>query len=201
VLIPLVRRDANILRELLGLGLFVLGAVVGGLTVGAGVLVLNGLVSWLPLLPRVVVFAMVCALLAGHELRLYSVPLYQQHRMIPPGRFERSILAGIFLFAFELGVGFRTYIPHVAPFVLASAGWLILDDPLAVALVAVGWGSGRAFALMVRFLGVFLHEDADVDRGIELMARLDELVSRSGAHTAKAHLITAFVLCADLVLM
>ncbi len=118
---------------------FATGELLGGTVVGAVLVVLGSLVR--PLAPDAVRWALVVVLgvvVAGSEVGLYSLPLPQNGRQVPPTVVEAGGRVGALQFGFEMGTGLRTYMTSGLPHLTA----------LCVALVAPWWGgllAGTAF--------------------------------------------------------
>lgn len=121
------------------------GATAAILILGAGVFTLfpwdlRGL-SFLLLLS---------ALLIGRVTGRINLP--QRKWQIPIDVFRDSPVAGAFLFGVNLGLGFRTYIPSISPYILALSLLLLTNDPLIHLSVMMGFAVGRSSPMVGRLL-------------------------------------------------
>jgi hypothetical protein len=150
MLLPPVRRDLPPLWNHLAVLAFVSGVTVGGAVCSFGLLVLSGLVRWAPASLRLAAFLAAAALLLAVERGWVRLRLPDNHRLIPPSRFEHSAPVAGLLFGAELGLGFRTRIPTVAPYVLAALVLFQIDSAGQVLALSAGWGLGRGLPLFLR---------------------------------------------------
>lgn len=125
------------------------GTTSGAALTAAALLLFNGLLSPIPANIRATLFVLVVALLGLHVSRLLCLPLPERRYQIPRETFEGTAPAAAFRFAFELGLGFRTYIPAASPYGVAAALVLVTSGTLSHAVLvagatAVGFGAGRA---------------------------------------------------------
>jgi len=130
-------------------GRYLIGAVLGGLSTAMGLLLAAGLMSPLPATARAIAFVLAWMLLALHATRVLCLRLPERTYQIPRETFADDPDSAAFRFAYELGLGFRTYVTATSPYALALALVLIghrsLGLDLVVALAAgVGFGLGRA---------------------------------------------------------
>lgn len=130
-------------------GAYVAGNFAGSLLTGALLLVLSGLVSWLP--ERVAAGLLVAAVvaLAVRAAGLLDFRLPQNSRQIPAEAFLAPAPRAAFAFAFELGTAMRTYITKEAPYVAALVMILLAPSSLgpailAMVLLALGFAIGRS---------------------------------------------------------
>lgn len=133
-------------------GNYLIGAIAGALVTGFGLLLLGGLLSPLP--DRIGAIAATCAL-ALLTLRVTGVlclDLPQRQVQIARETFNQAPPAAARRFAFELGMGVRTYITATAPYALVVL--LVLGAPqttgavlAAGAVAALGYGLGRSLVV------------------------------------------------------
>ena len=130
-------------------GSYTIGAVAGACTTSFGLLVVSGLFSPIPATTRAVLAVCLLALLVLHVLGILCLDLPQRTYQIPRETFATQPGRAAFRFAFELGMGVRTYITAVSPYALATV--LVLVPPaslsgaaIAAAAAAVGYGLGRS---------------------------------------------------------
>ncbi len=130
-------------------GAYTLGAVVGALTTTTALVLLNGLVSPLPSNIRTGLAVCLLALLGLHATRILCLDLPERRYQIPRETFTSEPTRAAFRFAFELGMGVRTYITAVSPYALAIVLLLALPSTLGSAVfaalaAALGYGLGRS---------------------------------------------------------
>jgi hypothetical protein len=79
----------------------------------------------------------------------FSLP--ESRRQIPAEVFGGGLARGALRFGFELGTGFRTYVPALAPYVLLLV--LLIGRPTvsAALLIGLGFGFGRAVPIAFQF--------------------------------------------------
>lgn len=151
MLVSPVRGRALKLRTILLLAVvFTFGATAGGIVTGSLFFLLGGLIQWFPAVIR---SCMLCGLVGAAvwlSRRKRRVRLPQRQVMIPPTRFAGSLRSGFLLFGFELGLGFRTIIPSVGPYLAAAAVLLLSESLTDVMLISLGWGVGRSVPLWLR---------------------------------------------------
>lgn len=134
-------------------GNYLIGAASGALLTTTGLLVLGGLLSPLPPNLRVGLAVSLLAILALRVVGLLCLDLPQRAVQIPRETFTMGARQSAFRFAFELGMGVRTYITATSPYALAVL--LVLAAPqtlgsalLASVLAAVGYGCGRSVVVV-----------------------------------------------------
>jgi len=165
-----------------------LAAFTAGLALGAsgtaGVLwLLGGLTSPVPdSVARAVLLGGV-ALLLLREFGLLPLPLPENRRLVPQAVLHKPGLRPALIFGIELGTGVRTYVPAVAPYLLALAILLLGPDWTMVLLVALGFALGRAVMPMARLLS---GEPEAWDGLLERRLRLALLTRASATVTAVA---------------
>jgi hypothetical protein len=143
-------RGTPILGRLPGLAAFAAGAFLGGLATLVAAYVLGGFVSWMPSDARVAAAAAACVVVLAHSLGIAAVPVPQRRAMIPIERFDRRQAAAHFLFGLELGSGLRTYLPSLAPHLLAAFALAHVVPIWSLPLLAAGWAAGRSLPLVAR---------------------------------------------------
>ena len=139
-------------------GSYFLGAILGAVTTGLGLLLISGLASPIPHDMRGVAAIGLIAILFLHVLRIVCLDFLPQRRyQIPRETFTSDPRAAAFRFAFELGTGVRTYITSASPYALAVL--LVLLPPpdlagsaLAALFAAVGYGLGRSLIVAIQSL-------------------------------------------------
>lgn len=138
-------------------GCFLIGAVAGALATATGLFVLAGLTSPIPQGIRAAVTAALLAPLLVRCAGVIRLPLPERHHQIPREVFGTSPRRSAFRFAFELGLGFRTYVPATAPFAVAIALVFLTGSPqpngwLYALCAAIGFGIGRSVIIVSRSL-------------------------------------------------
>lgn len=131
---------------------YTLGAVSGASVTALLLTVPAGLASPIPVRLRAGLLLVVLALLALSEFGLLKLRLPERHWQIPREVFGSHRARAAFRFAFELGLGFRTYVTRLAPWALAATivltsapGWSTLLGALAG---AAGFGLGRSIPII-----------------------------------------------------
>jgi hypothetical protein len=79
-----------------------------------------------------------------YEAGVVAVHLPENRRLVPEYVFAKGRTLGALQFGFELGTGVRTYVPAVAPYVLAVALVLVSSDVTEPVAAAFGFAAGRA---------------------------------------------------------
>jgi hypothetical protein len=143
-------RGTPIFGRLPGLAAFAAGASLGGLATLTVAHVLGGLVSWIPSAGRVGALTVASVVVLAQTLGLAAVPVPQRRAMIPIERFDRRQGAAQFLFGLELGSGLRTYLPSLAPHLVAAFALAHVVPVWGLPVLAVGWGVGRSLPLIAR---------------------------------------------------
>jgi len=143
-------RGTPILGRLPGLAAFAAGASLGGLATLVVAHVLGGLVAWVPFGVRVGAIAAAGVVVLAQALGVGAVPVPQRRAMIPIGRFDRRAGAAQFLFGLELGSGLRTYLPSLAPHLVAAFALAHVVPLWGLPVLALGWGVGRSLPLVAR---------------------------------------------------
>lgn len=149
MLLPLGRRrsryDFRIAAAYLG------GTCLGGAITAWVAWVLSGFLAPLPAPLRLALLALgsLVVLLSNHGPLSDVVRLPENRRQIPSDVFTGSLVRGAYRFGLELGVGFRTYIPSAAPYLVVLATLLLGLDLGAALLLGVAFGVGRAMPLLI----------------------------------------------------
>ena len=143
-------RGTPTLGRLPGLAAFAAGASLGGLATLVVAHVLGGLVSWVPAGVRAGAVAVAGVVVLAQALGVADVPVPQRRAMIPIGRFDRRAGAAQFLFGLELGSGLRTFLPSLAPHLVAAFVLAHVVPLWGLPVLAVGWGVGRSLPLVAR---------------------------------------------------
>lgn len=131
-------------------GSYLLGAITGALLSAAGLVIAAGLFSvfapWLRSCIALVALAVLVVKWSG----LIEVALPYRRYQIPREVFLKDPRLAAFRFAFELGLGFRTYITSPAPYGLFVVVLLSANGPysvLAALCGAIGFGFGRSIVV------------------------------------------------------
>lgn len=130
-------------------GAFAAGSALGGLTTASGLLLFAGLLSSIALSARVASLLALVALAAALQTGVGAVRLPSPSHIIPQTTFGDGMVQGMLRFGFELGLGFRTQIPTVSPYVLAGTV-LLVGDVVPTVVLGLTWGAGRAAAFYGR---------------------------------------------------
>ncbi|AXV07580.1 hypothetical protein DVS28_a2901 [Euzebya pacifica] len=192
VLLPPVggRRQQRMVRQ--AIVAFAAGSVLGGLVSASGLLVVAGLFSELLTEARVVVLGITVTLAVALQAGVVGVRLPSPSHIIPQTTFGHGMVSGMLRFGFELGLGFRTQIPTVAPYVLAAVVVLGGTVP-SVAALAFGWGIGRAAAFSGR-AGLVV-PDAEDSRREAVLTRYEMRMARLGSTSVWVLLVVLPVWC------
>ncbi len=165
--------------------------MIGGLLIAAGISVLAGLIGWLPPGFRLLAFLLVVALGGVVETGVSAWTPPQRKKMIPPDRFEMGIRGGLFVFGIELGLGFRTYIPHVGPFLLAAFVLFLTPGWVGVILLALGWAMGRGLIVLLR---IVIGGSPDLDGGFDQLPKVDSIAATMASRATAGQLLVGPVL-------
>jgi len=130
-------------------GNYIIGGIAGAFVTMAGLFVLSGLVSPIPERIRLVLVIAPLILLALHLLRVLCLDLPQRTYQIPRETFHAAPPRAAFRFAFELGLGFRTYVTAISPYALVLVATFSMPAGLAAGAAAgasgaIGFGLGRS---------------------------------------------------------
>jgi hypothetical protein len=126
---------------------FASAAVAGAFVTGFGFVLVGGLATPISASQRqlIGVALIACIAVVDQFWRGRSL-LPQNMRQIP-----RDVMiggrSGVAQFGFELGTGVRTFMPSLAPYMVAVV-LVVAASPLAALLAAVGFGIGRSLLLL-----------------------------------------------------
>lgn len=105
---------------------------------------LSGLLGWIPEDAGLWAVAGVAGVAVARDAGVFRLPLPQNTRQVPQRVFDRGLSRAALRFGFELGLGFRTYVPATAPYALGAVLLLMHPHASAAALAGAGFGLGRA---------------------------------------------------------
>lgn len=130
-------------------GGYSLGAICGAFISAFSLLLLGGLLSPLPLLLRYLLVLTTVSVMVARTLGLIRLKLPQRHFQIDREVFNAPAPVAAARFAFELGLGWRTYVTASAPYGILALMLLASPLPLpqatlATAALALGYGLGRS---------------------------------------------------------
>jgi hypothetical protein len=146
VLLPPGR--GHVMRSVVPAFAFGLGTFAGGAVVMATMALVGVALTPVPEPVRTGTLLASALVLLVVELLTQGRVLPKVGEIIPSSRFRRGVGRGMLAFAFELGVGFRTLVPHSAPYVLIAV-LLLLGKGLPWALfAAAGWALGRTASIV-----------------------------------------------------
>jgi hypothetical protein len=112
----------------------------------------GSLFVWTPAPVKAAMVCLIASIGVLHDYHVWRLPLPANARMIPEDRFRHSLASGGFVFAIELGLGFRTSISSAAAYVFAAAALLWSSNPLVPLLLATGWAVGRWLPALSRLV-------------------------------------------------
>lgn len=123
---------------------FLGGALIGGVTSGAGVgigaLLIPSVPSWVSL----ALLGLIAALVLLRDSGIVAVPFPQNPRQVRQSVLRMHPASGALMFGFELGTGARTYMTGAAPFIAIMAVLTTQGHGLfAGVLAGAGFGLGR----------------------------------------------------------
>jgi hypothetical protein len=125
---------------------------VGALLTGTGLWLLAGLASPIPTPAALAVLTGGFVILLLRDFGVVRFWLPENHRQVPQTVLHLPGLWPAFRFGVELGTGVRTYVPAVAPYLLALALLLFGEDWRTVGAAALGFAAGRTTMPAVRLL-------------------------------------------------
>ena len=174
MLLPQERRRSNFDRKIFFA--YLLGTTSGALLTGVVVWILSGFVEPLGegLRAAMLLAGAIFIVLCKHGPLAGVVSLPESRRQIPAEVFGGSLVRGAYRFGLELGTGVRTYVSSPAPYILLLAVFLARLTLADALLVALGFGVGRAFPLMVQLT-------AGGRVANSLLSRLDSSASATAA--------------------
>ena len=133
---------------------FIAGTTAGALPTALALWLASGLTAALPDAWRLYLLAVGAGLLllARYGPVARFIPLPEARRQIPAEAVAGNATRGALRFGFELGTGVRTYVPALAPYLLALT--ILVGRPsLYLALLAgLGFGVARGLPLLARAL-------------------------------------------------
>ena len=172
-------------RQVATLLAFAAGATAGGVTTATVAWFFGGLSRPLPEPVRWGLLGVAFLLGLTRDLGFGSISLPQRGWQVPRDAFNRSFVAGAARFGFELGLGFRTYVPSALPYVLLAS--ILLAGFAYPAALALGIGFGLARGLVPVF-GIATRDPAwerlSGDRGRLFIRTAWGLVAMVGATAA-----------------
>lgn len=156
------------------------GLLIGGFVTGVLVGLFGALLGMLA--SEVAAGIVVLAVLAGlaHDFGIVHFPLPQRAKLVPKEIDRRGVMVAALQFGFEMGTGFRTFIPSAAPYVLVVTV-LLVGDLATAALAGTAFGAGRAAMTVSRFLS-----SKRVKWDQSLSRRLDQIVRACAILSAAA---------------
>ncbi len=122
---------------------FLCGALGGACVTGTLVVTIGTIASMSPLVVRLAAAAVVCVWVIDRYYQGERIGWLSTARLIPQSRFGLPPVVAFAAFGFELGLGFRTRIPHFSPVLLVVVLLLVFPRWPQVAATAVGWAVGR----------------------------------------------------------
>lgn len=111
-------------------------------------LILSGLLSPIPAAARYFLASAALMALVLNGLGIIKLPLPTFPQMIPQERFRFGETAGAAAFGLELGLGFRTYLIAVSPWMIAIVMALAPPPAAGVLAISIGWALGRSSLLV-----------------------------------------------------
>lgn len=131
--------------------MFRVGVFMGGLTTGSAA-DSRGLLSETSSASRLWVLGMPAGVALLREFGVVKIPIPTSSYMISQSRFSESLTLGSLVFGLELGVGFRTRIDNIGPYLLAVYVLLVAPRWGVITVLSLGWAIGRTFALAIRLI-------------------------------------------------
>lgn len=130
-------------------GGYIIGAVTGAHISAFALLIIGGLLTPIPALWRTVIVVALTAVLVLRTLGVFTLRLPQRHFQIDREVFDAEPPLAAARFAFELGLGWRTYVTASAPYAIMLLLTLAAPVALGEALIgttalALGYGLGRS---------------------------------------------------------
>jgi hypothetical protein len=154
VLLPAARRQWKSRWTARVFVAFVAGTSSGALATALGLWLLSGLSEPLPDAARLYALAGagVLVLAVRHSALARRVNLPEARRQIPAEVLAGDATRGALRFGLELGTGLRTYVPAVAPYLLALTIFAARPGLYVALLAGLGFGIARGLPLLVRAL-------------------------------------------------
>lgn len=123
------------------------------------------LIGFFPARLREIAFTAFGILLVLAAFGILRVTLPQRHYQLPTRVLAQPSEVAAAQFGFELGLGWRTYQPSLAPLTMATAALMVAPSLLVVLLVGVGFAFGRTLTPAVRAVSADTEAwDRTVDR-------------------------------------
>lgn len=190
MLLPPVRRatDSRVVR---GVASFAGGTFFGGALTAVAIWVCSGLLASLPMTLRYALLAIFALLALAREFNLIAFATPSSQRLIPITRFSRSMLCGMFLFGFELGLGFRTKIVNVGPYLLMVILLLLPPAPLGILAVSAGWAVGRTFAFLARVESAIRMNELSDNLSVRIMNAYERRLEITSRYAVRLLAVTA----------
>lgn len=116
-----------------------------------GLWLVSGLAAWLPAFSPEGVIVIVAILAISRDLHFLQVPFPQNARQVPRSVLDRAPWWAALQFGFELGSGVRTYVTTAAPYVLATALFLVVPSLSTALAIGSGFGFGRFMMALSRY--------------------------------------------------
>lgn len=129
-----------------------LGSLVGGTAIGAVVVLLSGLLTWLPEGFIVIAIPLAAATALARDFGLVVFPLPQNGRLVPLEVVQQSPGVAGLQFGFEMGTGVRTFVTSSSPYLLALTALLISPLPWLAVCAGTAFGGGRFAMPLFRYL-------------------------------------------------
>lgn len=157
------------------------GVFVGGALSALTLWVLSGVLLAIPYQWRLGALVLVGSVAIVREFGLSTFEVKSAEAMIPPTRFSKSLVRGMFVFGAELGLGFRTKISNLGPYVVACV--ILFMPPALTGLVALctGWAVGRSVAMVIRLYNSMDSRTATRERELDAYDRWLVVSSGLGA--------------------
>ena len=144
VIVPLGKTASDFRFWLIRSFVYIIGSVLGGVSVGLLVSALGGLLHGLfqSNLMAALVLGLFALLYAAHELGWLSLPAPQSNWQVPNSWGVEHPIAGTMLYGYTLGAGVFTFIPYASFYVLL-AWYLLAGDIWTGLLLGAVYGLAR----------------------------------------------------------
>lgn len=134
------------------LAVFSLALVLGAIGSALGIWFVGGLIREAAKPFAQVLVALAAIALVAREFRIVRFRLPAIGRQVPQSVFSKRVYVAAFQFGFALGTGLRTRITANSPYLLFVALLLWVSDVESALALGVGFGAGRAFPAISRYL-------------------------------------------------